>query len=124
MKVIDLLNKIANGEEVPKKIETEEDVFVYVPCAYDYKCDNTTIKYWLFRDFVFGSNGNYIDYEVEIIEEEKEIEKMETMYIDHSRISDSNVRYVFERQGAEVKKCKEKINELIDEIKKLKEQIK
>ncbi len=74
VKIIDLLNKIANGEEAPKKIATEEETYEYIPIACDYKTKDGVglMDYWLFKDFTFGSNGNYLDYEVEIIEEDIE----------------------------------------------------
>ena len=63
MKVIDLLNKIANGEEVPKKIKLEE-----------FECSFEEDEY---RDFV---NGLYLydrlNDEIEIIEEDKPIAKI------------------------------------------------
>ena len=71
MKVIDLLNKIAKGEEVPKEIKIENDEL------YFNKYKNT----YVFED---GENLNWCYYvtdksltdEIEIIEEEKEIEKL------------------------------------------------
>ena len=44
MKVIDLLNKIANGEEMPKKIRYECEDYVYVPNYEDYYCEDRGIK--------------------------------------------------------------------------------
>ena len=40
MKLIDLLNKIANGEEVPKKIEYNGDIYIHVD-NYCYFCEET-----------------------------------------------------------------------------------
>ena len=36
MKIIDLLNKIANGKEVPKKIKWEDTIYVYSDYDKDY----------------------------------------------------------------------------------------
>ena len=34
MKIIDLLNKIANGEEVPKKIKIKDEIWIYDEIDY------------------------------------------------------------------------------------------
>ena len=73
MKVIDLLNKIANGEEVPKKIRYNNVIFTYYENAdeirklYIYEKHNI---FWFDRDFF------NLDTEIEIIEEDKEIDKI------------------------------------------------
>jgi len=65
MKIIDLLNKIANGEEVPKKIK-------YDGTIYEYN-ERVDFYYWkessLYREF--ATNGNCLDKEVEIIDDEE-----------------------------------------------------
>ena len=94
MKVIDLLNKIAKGEEVPKKIKLEE---------FEYSFEENE-----YRDFV---NGLYLydrlNNEVEIIEEEKDIEKITNAYYHENQ---DRINEIF----------KIKINELIDIVKELK----
>jgi hypothetical protein len=78
MKVIDLLNKIANGEEVPKK-------FTYKGYLWEYDVKN---KMWF---YYFGEGKNHrfdrlfylnmiLNDEVKIIEEPKEIEKIGSWY--------------------------------------------
>ena len=65
MKIIDLLNKIANGEEVPKKINYDGKI-------YDYEDrDYFTSDYGYLFDR-YNVSGMLND-EVEIIEEEKKI---------------------------------------------------
>ena len=69
MKIIDLLNKIANGEEVPKKIQLGEKEYEYVDRVdglYNYK--NTFNGDYLSNEFMIE---NILNFEVEIIEEEK-----------------------------------------------------
>lgn len=77
MKVKDLLNKIANSEEVPKKIKYNEYIYSYVDrnklfAKYIREPFNAKIPYYLFTDIIS------IDDEIEIIEEEKdkEIERL------------------------------------------------
>ena len=76
MKIIDLLNKIANGEEVPRKIAYGDIHYVYVGS------NRELIKY-VNEERDFNEDSRYLMYiiddlndEVEILEEEKEIEKM------------------------------------------------
>ena len=71
MKVIDLLNKIANGEEVPKKIKYENDIYIHID-NYCYYCDETNL---ILSDRVFAEYSKLND-EIEIIEEDKKIEKL------------------------------------------------
>ena len=72
MKVIDLLNKIANGEEVPEKIKWGIHIFEWY--AYNYnEVQPSNGKY--LEDYI-DFDENYLTDEVEIIEENKKIEKL------------------------------------------------
>ena len=77
MKIIDLLNKIANGEEVPKKIK-------YL--TYEYKFNQVDKEYqrW-FNGLSYGLGEDRrldikLDDEVEILEEEKKIPEKLTQF--------------------------------------------
>ena len=74
IKVIDLLNKIANGEEVPKEIKY--DTMNYVFRHYDYKEVHGELideqSSWLEKIDFYKLND-----EVEIIEEDKKIKKLD-----------------------------------------------
>lgn len=117
MKVIDLLNKIANGEEVPRK-------FTYKGYLWEYDIKN---EMWF---YYFGEGKSHrfdrlfylhmcLTDEVEIIEEDKEIEKLK---VNVECIED--VDYPLGRFEQHYEQTKdeicEKINELIDELNKLK----
>jgi len=70
MKVIDLLNKIANGEEVPKRIEYRNKIFVYDKDNQCYIVEN----YNEYNDLLMelsNHKGTDLLYEVEIIEEKE-----------------------------------------------------
>ena len=98
MKIIDLLNKIANGEKPPK--------FEYYGGIYEY--DRKTEKYW-FNDMWFDFNSfENINDEIEIIKEEKKIP--EKLY-EISNIGDLTIKYPDNKQ------LMDKINEIIDCIK-------
>lgn len=110
MKIIDLLNKIANGEEVPKKIKLKNFKEIYT-----LREDCTGYKWYgeekTNNDFgeTIHENLEYIlKQDIEILEEPKKIEKCKN-YEDFLEIDDY------------IEHLKNKINELIDEINKLKE---
>ena len=102
MKVIDLLNKIANGEEVPKKI-------AYTPmdgCRYILEYDVFKKDYYDGEDYLMGGVYDIIHHltdELEIIEEDKEIEKVSVKTNNHN-----------------VRKVANKMNEVIDILNELK----
>jgi hypothetical protein len=81
MKIIDLLNKIAKGEEVPKKFRYDDEVFVYRKNDYQYEHGNISF----FRDYcspIYDLEDclSTFNKEVEIIEEEKEIKHINIQY--------------------------------------------
>lgn len=102
MKVIDLLNKIANGEEAPKTIKYRGLVFDYDDIDYF----NTDLGY-LFEKYVILE---ILNDEVKIIEEKKIPEKLEDYSLDKKGkypISPTLYEEIL----------KDKINELIDYLK-------
>lgn len=70
MKIVDLIIKIANGEEVPKKI-----IYNNVTLEYDEEKEDYYPYYasGLF-EYLFGSCLSFLNDEVEIIEEPKKLE--------------------------------------------------
>ena len=79
IKIIDLINKRANNEEMPNEIKMDNIVYLYCEIANDYKVyrDADEPNYWLFKDYVFGSNGDRLNDEVEILDEEDEFEDID-----------------------------------------------
>lgn len=80
MKIIDLFNKIANGEEVPKKIKYKGVIRVYNNEDKDYISYKAGEELYLFYDVLKSGTGDEfvkeLNNEVEIIEEDKEIEEI------------------------------------------------
>ena len=71
MRVIDILNKIANGEEVPEKIKVDDKYY-----CYDETDSAEFYRYrTILEDELLTDYANLND-EVEIIEEDKKIEKL------------------------------------------------
>lgn len=82
MKIIDLLNKIANGEEVPKKIDYNGEIFIY----------NETLKRYVHEINKYSDSSTYclggyfaldmsLDHKVKVLEEleYKEYEDIEEL---------------------------------------------
>ena len=112
IKMIDLLVKIANGEEVPKKIK-------FMSSIWEYCKDGTTQDYIndydkCLMEFI-AINKDGLNDEVEIIEEPKKIEKItvreKTLGFPNGEWTARNMDKAFAI----------KINELIDGINNLKE---
>jgi len=122
MKVIDLLNKIANGEEVTK--------FKYYGGIYIY--DKET-RVYRFQDMWFDFDIDNLNDEVEIIEEDKKtlLRINKIIPSQNYAISDSKNHSIDERFEMIRKRLyadelymldiANSLNELIDEVNKLKE---
>ena len=97
MKIIDLLNKMAKGEELPKKIRYNFKTYFY---------NNFTQDYGLFNDYLENNYGlsNCLNDEVEILEEKKIPEKINNSYY---HLSQDQQNQLF----------KNTINEIIDYLK-------
>lgn len=108
MKIIDLLNKIANNEEVPKEIEYRDVIF-----RYDYYSQWYIQKnYDKYNDLLMQLSDHTsadLNKEVEIIEEDKKIEKLEVcMKYDYKNNLDNVEK--------DIHTLVTKINEIIDKI--------
>lgn len=109
MKVIDLLNKIANGEEVPRV--QYDDIEAYIG-ADGYLKDSygDNVEWWI--------DKNWLNTEVEIIEEDKKIRKvyifsgLDDDYAYEEGNSPNNVKINNKIEEFLI----EKINEIIDKL--------
>ena len=111
IKVIDLLNKIANGEEVPKRIKYKNEVREYVYDDRDYVNSNSS-EFYLFYGTMKARTGidfvNALNDEVEIIEDtQKEDKKIDNLKLNNSGLwtGKTNTDLIVD-----------KINEIIDKI--------
>ena len=87
MKIIDLLNKIAKGEEVPKKIDYNREIFIYNEALKRYV--NEIDKYSDSSTYCLGGYfalDMSLDHEVKVLEEveDKEYEDIKTIRIDEN----------------------------------------
>ena len=100
MKVIDLLNKIANGEEIPKYIK------------YRNWNNNSFDKMLVCKENIFYKLDQleiYLNDEIEIIEEDKEIEEIKQMYEERDM-------YDFTFWESEFQTCTDLEKKIIDNI--------
>lgn len=110
MKIIDLLNKIAEGKELPKKFMWKEHLYYRQKTkGVYYRCDELNE---IFEERLMLENLNDT---IEIIEEPKKIEKIPLPSIDEFKKMSAEERYVITAKEYDL------LNELIDEINNLKE---
>ena len=120
IKIITLFNKIANNEKVPKKIKFRGETYYYSDADKFYYQNGFS----MYRDFYWG--GNCLNDEVEIIEEEKEIEKMNALHQSvtiANHYSKENTQCIVNEFYRRIAVLVDKYNELVDEINKLKKEI-
>ncbi len=82
IRIIDLLNKIANGEEVPKKIKW---------CIDEWQYNNGASKNYFndYEDLFSVIDGSNLNDKVEIIEDKpKHIEELGRAYTDNACLTD------------------------------------
>ena len=99
MKIIDLLNMISKGEEVPSKIKFDNIIFEY---DGDYYSSKTNV---LLEEYCHLTTS--LNDEVEIIEEDKKIEKLDLILDEH---------FSNDELQAYIKETQEKVNKIIDKI--------
>lgn len=128
MKIIDLLNKIANREELPERIKVAAKEFYIcrkntIDGDYDYQDDNATYLFDYLTEWDYVSN--YLVKDIEIIEEHKEyedIKKIEYYYENGANIlKDNNKEYCISQSE---KIIIDKVNKLIESQKEIMEMIK
>lgn len=108
IQMIDLLVAIAKGEEIPKMIKYKSKTYSYDELERDYK-NYTSTNDWLFESYLIT---NILNDAIEILDEPKKIEKLE---LESGKIDDKEflAKYITHNRH--------KINEIIDEINKIKE---
>lgn len=109
IKVIDLLNIISNGEEVPKKIKWQDTEY-----EYDSGCKNYVNDYEDLLSVIDGTN--YSD-EIEIIHKNKEIKKLpyySLEKIQKAKNKEEHYKRRIELIEKRVEDYHNKINEIID----------
>lgn len=115
MKIINLLNMIANDEEVPRRIKLNDTIFVYQGDDYLYE-DKDGNECWLFSE-IYTNRDNWLECflndDIEIIENKK-LEK----FNDYIPLGLTSMSADFRKQDVfdSLMKIGNKINEIIDVI--------
>lgn len=87
MKIIDLLNKIANEEELPLKIKYNNVIYKYENGTDDYSDENGRLLFeWLFRTTI-----DFLNDEIEIINDDKYELLKSYIYIKYNRAVDNKI---------------------------------
>lgn len=109
MKVIDLLNKIAKGEEVPKEIVYNTRIFRYNEYnkCYIWNCDGD--EFYLSTYYRLES---ILNDEIEILEEEKEIEEFKLQCTIANHYSKENIQCLANEMVRKMNKLREELNNL------------
>ena len=111
MKVIDILNKIANGE-IPKRIIYDDKQWTYDEKIEDYITYDDSRIDWKYTIM------EYINEEVEILDEDKKIEEIKSL----NNVGNSKDLIEFgDKQQLNNHILKDKINELVREVNRIKE---
>ena len=117
IKIIDLLNKIANGEEVPKKIKLDSYEFQYNKTYQQYhnKYETNLLEH------ISEYNYSGLNDEVEILYEEDEFEDIEEL---NKAFTLEDVTDELTTSSWEKSIMSKKINQLIKNQKKIIERLK
>ena len=117
MKIIELLNKIANNEEVPKKIKVSCYEFEWREGGRYYANITKGNYQSLLQDWL--NNANKLNSEVEIIEDEEEIDIQSIEEVNHYNIVSAIKGKTEENIDNELKLNSLAINKLTKAVKQL-----
>ena len=109
MKIIDLLNKIANGEEVPKKIKYRDWLYEFEKDCNDYLCQYDSLLYRENDDV-----RQFLNDELEIIEEPQEHKIPEKL-----KWVDYNIEFTHRDFNREFRNICNAVDEIIDYLEKI-----
>lgn len=115
MKIIDIFNNIASGEDVPRKIKYDGKIWEYKDSVGDYRCEDD--EPWLFT-YLFDNTliKYFIDYKVEVLNEDNKMKKWGKIALQEM---ENKSDYTINDLKVYIKILAATQNEIIDEIKKL-----
>lgn len=111
IKIIELLNKIANGETPPRKIKWG-DVYVYSDKIQDYRIEDDDDYDYLLESV--SVNQKCLIEEIEILDDDdKKIERLPILFYDEENGKLNNAEiFIMQNENRMIRK----INEIIDYI--------
>lgn len=117
MKIIDLLNKINNGEEVPEKVKFDNTIFEYDKNQkeYNHQKHNGYYETLLYRVMTTHFIDVLLRAEVEVIEENKEIEELNDTNYNCEEMSIKEVNYYNNLTRTKLNEVIQAVNKLIKE---------
>ncbi len=125
MTIIDILNNIANKKEVPEKVKYNNKIYIYDCITKDYYENFDKILEKSLFGYLFSNQktDHFINKEVEIIGEDKEIEDILTKYnADTEKVGITYANSTYELSQQEVI-ITDKVNELIKAVNKINKQL-
>lgn len=124
MKVIDLLNKMAHGEEVPEKIKVDNIIYIYENLEHFYYTDNEAREDLLARGKDYSTN-DFLNWNVELIEDEpidiESIKEAKDLFEKHN--ADIDDKLCIQQNRRLINKLIRCVKQLNKEIKSIKEKI-
>ena len=118
IKMIELLNMIANGEEMPKEIKLDNEVFVYIGKWEQYVTKEEEIP--LLRR-ICDYNYSGLNDEVEILEDNtEEIEEIQEISDEYFNMLSDEAKVKWLKSY--IKEDRNKINELVKAVNKLRKE--
>lgn len=120
IKIIDLIVKIANKGEVPKKINYDGLTYIFDIAENDYiseKADYYDGDYLTHKYLTESFEFDILNNEVEILDEDKEIEKIEKI---HRSINEKYIGWSCEEKVIikDIIRLQDKMDEIIDKLNK------
>lgn len=121
MKIIDILNKINNNEEVPEKIKFDDTVFEYdkEQKEYNHRKDDGFYETLLYRVMTTHFIDVLLEAEVEVIEENKRIEELSWAVYLELKKGHYNIENILNGIREDLKEHRDKINELVRAVNKI-----
>lgn len=129
IKIIDLLNKVANGEEVPQEIKYKNVNRYFDEDNQDYRNDEKGTELYLFHTVLTSGSGELLkerlNDEVEIIENtpKDKIDHLERAIFSFSAKDKNSTEESLRKLSQIVFEVREKTDEIVDKVNNLQEQI-
>ena len=117
IKIIELLNKIANGEDLPKRIKIQEYVFE-LSKDYEYYYYNEDVEI----THLINHNFSNLNDEVEILEDNtEEIEEIQEISDEYFNMLSDEAKVKWLKSY--IKEDRNKINELVKVVKEIRKDL-
>ena len=129
VKIIDLLNKIANGEEVPQEIRYNNIIRYFDKNDQDYKNDEKGTDLYLFFNVLTSGTGELLikrlNEEVEIIGNtpKEKINHLKRTVFSFNGKDKNSIEEAFIKLSQLVFETREKTDEIVDTVNNLQDQI-